>query len=163
MLFDRANLNSSRLWLRWVSSAEGKRFADYVNEVTETVLDLGPFEADRHRLSLAAVRQTLATPRIRWLTGMEQELVEHETVYGQAIDPEKYQAVLRESVQQEFEKALVRESLTEKEGQSVRQLAARTGLALETVSSAIVDLENDGKAALEGYDGQHPKFIRPAA
>lgn len=163
MLFDLAHLDSNRLWLRWVSSAEGKLFADYVNQVTETILEVGPFAADQHRLSLAAVKQTLATPRVRWLTGMEQELVAHETVYGHPIDPEKYQAVLQEAVRQEFEKALVLEALMENEGQSIRQLAARTDLALHTVSTVLVDLEQEGRAELQGYEGQHPKFIRQAA
>ncbi len=149
--------------LRWVSSAEGKRFADYVSEANETILNLGRFDAGRHRLPLGAIKLALATPRVRWLTGMEKELVEHENVYGYKTDSEKYKTALNEALQQELEKALVLETLTAETGQSVRQISETTGLEIQTVSKCLVDLEHGGHASLKEYDGQHPKFIRQAA
>lgn len=162
-MFDLAGLESERLLLRWVSSAEGKLFADYVTEANETLAKLGKFDAAQYRLPLAAVRLALSTPRVRWLTGMEKKLVEHENVYGYKTDSTKYKAALNDALQQELEKALVLEALTADAGQSVRQISETTGLGLHTVSNCLVALEHEGRAEVEGYDGQHPKFIRQAA
>lgn len=160
---DLSGIGHQRLQLRWVSSAEGKLFAEYVGDVTGTITGLGKFDVAAHRLPLAAIRRTLETPRVRWLTGMEKELVEHKNVYGEKIDPSRYQDVLHGAITHEYNKSLVLVSLAETEGQEVRQLAGKTGLDLLTVSNCLVELEKIGLAELEGYEGQHPKFIRTAA
>ena len=94
---------------------------------------------------------------------MEKELVEHRNVYGDKIDAEKYHALLHDAIRHEYNKSLILVSLIETEGQQVRQLAEKTGLDLHTVSNCLVELEKTGLAVLEGYDGQHPKFVRAAA
>ncbi len=112
---------------------------------------------------LAAIRRTFETPRVRWLTGMEKELVEQQNVYGKQIDPDNYQELLHEAIRNEYNKSLILVSLAETEGQQVRQLAEKTGLDLHTISNCLVELEKGGLAELEGYDGEHPKFVRTAA
>jgi len=145
-----------------VSSAEGKLFADYVGQVTELITGLGRFDTQRYRVPLAAIRHTLETPRIRWLTGMEKELVEHHNVYGQKLDPDRYREVLNGAIVHEYNKSLVLVSLPETEGRQVRQLAEKTGLDLHTVATCLIELENMSLAETAGYEGQHPKFIRAA-
>lgn len=162
-LLDMSGIGRERLQLRWVSSAEGKLFADYVCQVTEIISNLGKFDPEAHRLPLAAIRRTLETPRVRWLTGMEKELVEHQNVYGKKVDQTKYQEVLQGAIRHEYNKSLILELLAGTEGQQVRQLAEKTGLDLHTISNCLVELEKNGLAALAGYDGQHPKFISLAA
>jgi len=161
-LLDLSGIGRGRLCLRWVSSAEGKLFADYVSQVTEAIAGLGKFQAQDFRRPLAALRITLQTPRVRWLMGMEKELVEHHNVYGQKLDPERYQKLLGDAVEHEYHKALVLATLTETEGRQVRQLAEKTGLDLRTVSTCLVELENTHQVETAGYDGQHPTFIRKA-
>ncbi len=149
--------------MRWVSSAEGKLFAEYVQQVNDTIAGLGKFDPEAHRVALAAVRRTLETPRVRWLTGMEKELVERQNVYGNKIDTKKYQDLLQEAIRHEYNKSLILVSLAEGEGQQIRQVAEKTGLDLHTVSNCVVELEKTGLAEVDGYEGKHPKFVRTAA
>ncbi|WP_258928572.1 MarR family transcriptional regulator [Desulfoferrobacter suflitae] len=68
----------------------------------------------------------------------------------------------REVAEDEYQKALLLEAL--REGPlSVREMAARTGLPVYTVSLKLNDLERRGLADLKGFEGSTPKFIRLAA
>lgn len=153
-----AGIGSDRLYLRWVSSAEGRLFADYATEVSEAVTRLGPFDPAAHRLALSAVRRTLEIPRVRWLTGMERDLVEKENVYHRKIAVDDYRRVLQTTIQQEYERALVAEALAGAPS-FVAQIADRTGLARETVAGHLVDLQQAGQANVAGYEDQHPRFV----
>ena len=138
-------------------------FADYVQQASDIIAALGKFDVEANRVALSAVRRTFETPRVRWLTGMEKQLVERENVYGKKIDPDNYQELLHDAITHEYNKSLILVSLAETEGQQIRQLAEKTGLDLHTISNCLVELEKSGLAELNGYDGQHPKFIRTAA
>ncbi len=161
-LLDLSGIGGDRLWLRWVSSAEGKLFAEYAEQVSRAISELGPFDPEAFRLPLAAVKQVLSTTRVRWLTGMERQLEEVRNVYGTTIDPERYREILAEAVRQEYEKALVLASLTTGEGQLVKQIAEKTGLVVPTVAACLVDLEHEGLAAVDGYDDRDPRLVRVA-
>jgi uncharacterized membrane protein len=93
---------------------------------------------------------------------MDRHLTEGTNVYDEKVDPEHYQEVLTQALRDEYEKALLLESL--KGGpQSVREMAGKTGLPVYTVSLRLNDLERRGLAELNGYDGTTPKFISLAA
>ena len=80
-LLEIAGVGPERLQLRWVSSAEGQLFAQYVTELTGVVRDLGPLDRQRLRLPLAAVESALQTVSLRWLMNMERQLTERENVF----------------------------------------------------------------------------------
>jgi len=130
---------------------------------TRDIEALGPFDADGHRLALEALRETVAGPRIRWLIGMETELVEKANVYGRTVDAERYRQLMAEAVRQEYEKALVAAALISGQGRMVRDLAAETGLALPSVAAYLVELEQAGRVQIQGYEGRDPMFVRQAA
>jgi len=44
-LLDFTGIDSRRLFFSWVSAAEGQKFADLVDQITEEVRQAGPFEA----------------------------------------------------------------------------------------------------------------------
>lgn len=159
-LLDLSGVGRGRVWLKWVSSAEGKLFADYVDQVSRVVEDLGPFDKDHWHFPLAAMRRTLSSMRIRWLTGMERHLEEKGNVYGEKVAAERYQTLLRQALQEEYQKALVLESLNKEEGRLVRQIAAVTGLTVHTVATCLVDLEKEGLAGVAGYEDRDPRLIR---
>jgi len=158
-LLDLAGIGRSRMALNWVSAAEGQRFADTVKELTDKVRDLGPFDADRFKLQLGALENVLTSPRIRWLTGMDRHITEGKNVYNETIDEAQYQKLLRQAAVDEYQKALILESLGAGP-QSVREMAARTGLPVYTVSLRLNDLEKRGQAELKEYEGSTPKFIK---
>lgn len=159
-LLDLAGIGRQRIFLKWVSSAEGKLFAEYANQICQDITELGPPDRDKWRLPLAAVRRTLSTTRIRWLIGMERHLEEQGNVYGEKIPPERYRPLLNQAVREEYEKALVLESLAREEGRLVGEIAAATGLAVPTVATCLVDLEKEGLAGVTGYEDRNPRLIR---
>lgn len=161
-LLDISGIGGKRIALRWVSAAEGQLFADTVRELTETALELGPFDPEAHGLKMAAVERVITGQRARWLTGMDAHVTEHENVYGDRIDEGSYQKLLRDSLEAEYQKALILESLGEG-ALSVREMSGKTGLPVYTISLRLNDLERRGQAELRTFLGTTPKFVRLVA
>lgn len=99
---------------------------------------------------------------MRWLTGVDRHLTERGNVYGEKVDEKTLRAMEKSSLEDEYQKALILESLREGP-QSVREIAGKTGLPVYTVSTRLNDLERRGLADLQGYEGTTPRFIRLAA
>jgi F420-non-reducing hydrogenase iron-sulfur subunit len=152
-----SGIGQDRLQLRWVSSAEGQLFAEYVTELTEVIRNLGPLDRDRLKLPLAAVERTLESVPLRWLVGMERQLTEEGNVFHEKLDPETFQTVMKQMAEEEYQKALLYEVLQEGP-QTVRQMSAGTGLPVYTVSLRLNDLERTGLAEIHGHEGVSPKF-----
>lgn len=161
-LLDLSGIGRNRLQLRWVSAAEGQLFADYVTELSDLIGQLGPFQPDDFKLELAAVVTVLKSTRIRWLMGMDRQITEQENVYHEKMDPEAYQAIVRQAVADEYEKGLILEALAAGP-QSVREIAGKTGLPIYTVSLRLNDLERAGRAEFHEFEGTTAKFVLMAA
>jgi len=161
-LLHMSGIGSDRVQLRWVSSAEGKLFADYVTEITDLTESLGPFDPNKFELPLGAVEQTLNSARIRWLMGLTRQLTEQGNVYQEKLQKENYQKLVHQAAEEEFEKALVLGALKETP-RSVQGISEVTGLPVYTVSLRLNELERVGKAELSGYEGSTPKFMVLAA
>jgi len=159
---DLAGIGRQRLQLRWVSAAEGQLFADTVTELSEQSRSLGPFTPEKFQLSLAAIESVLKSSRIRWLIGMDRQLTERANVYNEKIEPSTFRQFLNLAVEQEYQKALILESLADGP-RSVREIARSTGLPIYTISLRLNDLERSGQADLHGFEGTTPKFVRLAA
>jgi F420-non-reducing hydrogenase iron-sulfur subunit len=152
-----AGIGKDRLHLRWISSAEGQLFAEYVTELTGVISNLGPLDRETLKLSLAAVERALESVPLRWLMGMERQLTERENVFHEKLAPERYQEVLIRTATDEYHKALLFEVL--KEGpKTVGQLADSTHLPVYTISLRLNDLERAGLADIAGHEGHHPSF-----
>ncbi|MGC8494443.1 MAG: hydrogenase iron-sulfur subunit [Syntrophobacteraceae bacterium] len=158
-LFALSGIGAERAQLRWVSAAEGQLFASSVRELTEVVRDLGPLDREASSLPLSALAATLASQRLRWLLGMEHQLTEVHNVYNEKLDKGRYLELLGEAALGEYRKALVLESLRQGP-QSVRDIAATSGLPIHTISMLLGEVQKAGKAELHSYEGCAPKFIR---
>jgi len=161
-LLDLTGIGRERMQLRWVSSAEGQLFADYITRYSDQTRDMGPFDLDRFKLPLAAAKRTLDSSRVRWLTGMNRKLTEEGNVYSEKINEKEYTDLLHRAIEEEYEKALVLEALGPKP-QLVREISKKTELPVYTVSSRLVELKIDGQAEIKDYDGVDPLFVRLAA
>jgi F420-non-reducing hydrogenase iron-sulfur subunit len=161
-LMSLSGIGVDRVKLRWVSAAEGQLFANLVKELSQVMQGMGPFDLDRYRLPLAAVEGALNSPRLRWLMGMERQLVEHENVYHSKIADADYKQLLKVATEEEYQKALILEVLSEGP-QSVREIAGKSGLPVYTISILLSEIEKAGQIDLHGYEGTTPKFIRLAA
>ncbi len=161
-LLDLAGINRERVQLRRVSAAEGTLFAQYVKDVSQTTTELGPFDANKYQLQLAAVKRALGTPRLRWLTGMEYQLANRENVYHDKTDPELMKDTLDEAIVSEYQKGLLLEVL--KDGAlSVKEMVAKTEIPTYDVSKRLNELESDGLAEFDSHEGTTPKFVSLAA
>jgi F420-non-reducing hydrogenase iron-sulfur subunit len=47
-ILDTLGLEKERIWIRWVSASEGKKFADTMKEMTEEIKKLGPNPIAKH-------------------------------------------------------------------------------------------------------------------
>lgn len=156
-LLELAGIGRDRLHLRWVSSSEGRLFADYATELTGLVQAAGPLPGEELTLPLAAVRRALSTPALRWLLGLERQLTEKENVFHEKLAAEAYRQVLQRTAVEEYQKALIFETL-KAEAKTVPEIAAVTGLPLYTVSLRLNDLERTGAAAFRDQVGNSPRF-----
>jgi len=156
-LLDLTGIGRDRLAIRWLSAAEGRRFAEYVKEFSEKTRQLGPFDPREFELSLAAARDALNSQRLRWLMGIELQIIEKGNVFKEKIQEKEYRHLLKKAAEDEYHDALVLEVL--KEGaQSVREIALKTGLPVYTVSLRLGEMERRHKAKLKGYDGNISLF-----
>jgi hypothetical protein len=147
-----AGLGRDRVQIRWISSAEGQLFAEYVTELTEMIRALGPLDRQRLRLPLAAAEKALQTMQLRWLMNIERQLTERENVFHEKLDVTAYEAALWRTAEDEYHKALLQEVL--KAGpKTVLQMAEETGLPVYTVSLRLNDLERSGLADVASHEG----------
>jgi hypothetical protein len=161
-LLELSGIGGSRMAIRWLSAAEGRRFAEYVKEFSEKIRQLGPFDPREFELPLAAACDTLNAQRLRWLAGMELQIIEKGNVYKEKIEEKKYRNLLQKAVEDEYHGALILEVLKEGD-QSVREIALKTGLPVYTVSLRLGELERCHKAKFKGYDGNISLFSSLAA
>lgn len=161
-LLDISGIGRDRMQLRWVSAAEGQLFARYVTEFSDMTREMGPFDLDKFAIPIAAVEQTLNSPRIRWLLGLTKQLTERENVYHEKLDEDDYKELLRKATKEEYEKALIAVAIKESPC-SVGEISEKIGLPVYTISLRLNELERHGLAQLSGYDGSTPKFIGQAA
>lgn len=161
-LMELSGIGVDRVKLRWVSAAEGQLFASLIKELSGVMQAMGPFDAEQHKLPLAAVEGALNSPRLRWLMGMERQLIERETVYHSKLNEDDYKQLLKAAVEEEYRKALILEVLSAGP-QSVREIAAVSGLPVYTISVLLSEIERAGQVDLHGYEGTTPKFVRLAA
>jgi F420-non-reducing hydrogenase iron-sulfur subunit len=157
-LLDLSGIGRDRVQVRWVSAAEGQLFAKYVAEVSDITQKLGPFDPEKFGLPLAAVEQTLNSPRIRWLLGLTKQITEQGNVYNEKLKDEDFKRLLQQATEQEYHKALILEAL-EEGPRSVRQMAEKTGLPVYTVSLRLNELERCNQAGLKEYSGSTPIFM----
>lgn len=156
-LLDISGIGRDRIRLVWASAAEAQPYADGVTEFTESIASLGPMDAERHALALAALFRALATTRLRWLVGVDRQVTERGNVYREKTDPDRFRQVMGEAVAAEYHKALIQEIIS-RAPSTVGELSEKTGLPVYTVSRRLNDLERNAQAELCGHDGNTPRF-----
>ena len=153
-----------RLYVDWVSAAEGQQFAQIVADFTDQLMKIGPLgkakteNEDRIRDNLGAAIGTLASDRIRWLIGEREALVEQDNVYGERMAPEEYQQLLLESLADEYKCSKVVQAIKD-EPLSVKEIAGRTGLVPREVLPYIGSLKHGGRATQVDTVDRSPRYI----
>jgi hypothetical protein len=156
-LLDMAGIGKDRLHFAWVSSAEAQRFSEVATGVTESVKEQGHLDAAAFDMQLSAAEMTLDGETLRWLVGKEVKITSQGDVYGRSWDVEKYEAVLFDMLEREYQKNLI--YLAIKQGcTNVRTMSEKTGLEILRISYLLADMERISMVEFTGMEDSKPVF-----
>jgi F420-non-reducing hydrogenase iron-sulfur subunit len=161
-------VNSERLYVDWISAAEGQQFAQIVASFTDLISAIGPLgkgeseDGDNIKENLTAAMDALASDRVRWLIGERETLVEGENVYGEQISPEEYQVLLFDCLADEYRCSKVAQAIRDKQ-LSVKEIAGKTDLAPREVLQYICQLKHSGRVVQAETVDRSPRYITSEA
>ena len=174
-LLENAGFKPERLRLEWVSAAEGARFADIVKDFTVQLKGLGPsplalgkvefgsstLDGEKAKsellVNILAAENAASDFRLRVLVGRERELTEDENVYGEKISQEEFDALMTETVKEEFIQHKIY-LLTRTKPFSAKALAEAVELKPAAVLRQIVDMRRRNMIALDHIEGTTPFY-----
>ncbi len=164
-IFQILEISPERLFVDWISPVDVERLAELLRGFTEKVMELGPLgneasiELGELSQRLSASKGALADDRLRWLVGMERELIEEGNVFGESLSQEEFDRVMLESIRKEYEKNRILLAL-EGEDLTIREMGEKIGLPPRDVLKNLITLERDGLVTVARIDGSSPRYIR---
>ena len=159
-LMEIAEISPQRLYLDWVSAAEGARFAQIVDSFIEKIRREGPLDKDVRLLQrLEAAKMTVEKERVRWLLGNERNLIEKENVFGEKISYSEFDALANETIREEFFKSWLILNLDGKPT-SAKELASILGIQVQQVFAYLVDLMEEGEVSFHSFEERTPIYMR---
>jgi len=156
-------INEERLYVDWVSAAEGDRFASIVKNLTSRIKEMGTLGVKENLKSsevkerLKAAQIALQGETIRWLVGKEKELVENKNVYQEKISQEDFDRVMVDNIKDKYIKTRILLLLKDNK-LSVREIADKLNLSPRAILEQIVDLQRRGDIELSEIVGKTPKY-----
>lgn len=158
-VLEKIGINPERLYLDWVSAAEGKRFSEVITNFTEKMREIGPIKKDKDYEQKIAVGQAIIeSVRIRWLVGKQRELLEQGNVYNEKIDEDEFKDLILRNIAIEYDKHRIC-SLIIETPQTVGKIAKELGMSKSDVSRYLTGLENLGQVSLIDFEGSSPRYV----
>ncbi len=164
-LLGKTGLNPDRLYLKWISAAEGQLFADTMRDVTELITDLGPspIGGDNPNLEileqLLIIRNAAEDYRLRVLIGKGVSLVDDYNVYNEKLDPDRFDELLDSAIEEEYVRSSIL-YLTREKPVSVIELAGKIKISPGLVLKHVVTLKDRDLVRMDHIDGDTPYYIR---
>ncbi len=151
-------VEKERLYLDWVSAAEGDRFASLVNNFVNMIEKLGPINlSPDNEEMLRAVRDVLEGEIFRHLTGVEHQITEKRNVYGEKIPVEEFKKMLEQVLYQEYIKARILRLLKNNDA-SVPEIVDKIGVAPDQVFNCLCSLQEKGSLSMTGFKDDYPVY-----
>jgi coenzyme F420-reducing hydrogenase delta subunit len=156
-----AGVNPQRLAMRWMSSAEGNKFAEYVAAFQAEISQVGatgtgPGEkAGDLDLRLNAALKALSGRKLRWVEGKIVEFMEKGNLDGERFTAHEVGRLCDEIAMDEYRLREILERLREGP-KSVKQIAAIMGVAPRLVLRQMADLRRMGLALVAEVEGTTP-------
>ena len=156
-----AGLAADRLVMRWMSSAEGNKFAEYVETFQAEISLLGPLgeaeglEAGDLQLKLRAAAGALAGRKLRWVLGKVVEFKEKGNLYGERFTDHEVGRLYDEIAMDEYRLREIIERVRARP-QSVKHLSAVMGVAPRILLRHMADLKRMGLASVARVEGTSP-------
>ena len=137
-LLEKAGIDPDRLRLEWVSSAEGRKFAQVVTSFVDQLKELGTFSFDEEKLKAAF--ETTLNPLLRSWVGKERKLTEEGNVYGELIEQERFDNLMEDVIRKEYEQSMILLSI-EDNPLSAKQIAEKINLNPTDVVNYLIKLK----------------------
>jgi len=151
-------IERDRLYLDWVSAAEGERFANLVNTFVERIKNLGPIKINEDTKDmLLSVRDVLQGERFRHLTGINYQITEHENVYGEKIPSAEYEKRLESILYEEYTKARIIRTLKNNE-LNVPQIASKLNITPDFAFKSLCSLQEKGDVSMKEIRDGYPVY-----
>jgi len=164
-ILEKVGILKERLYLDWVSAAEGVRFGEVVSEFTKKIRELGRLgvkenlEEEKLKESLYLAKRLAESKRMRWLIGREWELVEKGNAYGEKVVQGEYVELLQNNIHGELAKSRIL-LLVEKESLTVKQIAERVHSTPKEVFRWITYMRETGEISLVDVRGSSPVYAK---
>jgi coenzyme F420-reducing hydrogenase delta subunit len=120
-LLEKAGIAPERIEMRFISSAEGNKYIEAVNEFTETVRKLGPTPVSSPekgpalKRTLSGLIAAAADYRIRAMIAKKPGMVEEGNVYKEKMEKEAIESLISSTIDAEFVRQSIIACLQEKE------------------------------------------------
>ncbi len=156
-LLDIAGIGKDRLHFALVSSAEAQRFAEVATSVIDSVKTQGALDNDKFDMQLNAAEMTMDGETMRWLAGKEVKITTQGDVYGRKWEIEKYESVLFDMLEREYQKNLIYLAIKQG-GTNVRAISKITGIEILRISYLLADMERISMVEFTGMEDSKPVF-----
>ena len=104
-VLEKIGIEPERLYLDWVSAAEGRRFSEVITAFTTKIQRVGPIKKDKDLKKKISVGEALVeSVRMRWLVGKERELIESGNVYNEKIAKDELEDLIWKNIVAEYDK-----------------------------------------------------------
>lgn len=133
-LLKKAGIAPERVEMRFISSAEGNKYIQAVDEFTETVRNLGPspvFSADKGpplKRILEGLIAAASDYRIRAMIAKKLNMMEEGNVYNEKIEKQEIESLIANTIDAEFVRESIMACLKAKEC-SCGELAESIGIS----------------------------------
>ena len=156
-VLQRVGIEPERLYLDWVSAAEGKRFSEVVTFFTNQIASLGPIDQIKeYKDRLILGEKIVESIRLRWLVGKQRELMEKGNVYHEKIDKDKLTTIITENIEKEYR---IQQLLSHMHHpQTIPSLAKKVSLNPTDVARYVTHLENAGTITLVDITDDKPRY-----
>lgn len=152
------DINKKRLYLDWVSAAEGKRFSEVISEFTETISQIGPIKKDKNfQNKLILAQKIVESVRLRWLVGKQRELIEKGNVYNEKISADKIQDILIKNIYKEFDRQRIITILNKKPS-TVLSLSKDLKISKKDIAKYVTSMENSGLVNILDFKNNSPVY-----
>ena len=158
-VLEKIGVEPERLYLDWVSAAEGKRFSEVISDFTERIRKIGPIKQNKdYEQKISVGENIVKSVRIRWLVGKERKLLEFGNVYNEKIDEDEFKDLILRNIAAEYDRHRIF-SLIKEEPQTVSKIADELSIPKSDVSRYLINMENTGLVALVDFEGNSPRYI----
>jgi coenzyme F420-reducing hydrogenase delta subunit len=157
-VLNKIGIEPERLYLDWVSAAEGVRFGEVITNFTNQIKKLGPLKnIKEYKDKLSLGESIVKSERLRWLVGKERELIELGNVYQEKIDENRFDNIILQNIATEYNKERI-QLLIKKSPQSVNDIASKLNISKSTAFKYLVDMENQGLISFFDFMENSPRY-----